>query len=422
MNSGVILIKILRNAATHKYLCSRKCASIALLLARQYSTEEHRQPLPPPPPHPPPILPSPPQSVHPSLAPPVHPPSTELTKTSVDHFTEPATESPTTSSTNSPINGSPSSPDSSTDFTSDSFSYFSSNPSTDSSPYYSSPYSPADPSEVEESTYPSACEDPQDDSAAPLSPSPPNTVAPAEGSAPESKDGSKDSVEIKDPVIIFNTVWNKLEVKYGRENLRYPQEIIWLGGAPGAGKGTNTPFIASVRGITAAPIVMSSLLDTPEARKIKSQGGLVSDSYVVQLILEELMKPIYRSGVVVDGFPRTTIQVECTNMLYAKMLALRKQFYHTPLGTAFARPVFRVTVLFIEEIQSIERQMKRGKAIQEQNKQLMEKGLPLLEERDTDMNEEAGRKRCVKKKEEKKQNRKGRARSKSPFYTTSRVE
>lgn len=75
------------------------------------------------------------------------------------------------------------------------------------------------------------------------------------------------------------------------------------------------------------------------------------------------------------------------------MLLLRKQFYHTPLGPAFPRPIFRVTVLFIEEQQSIERQLKRGIAIREQNKRLIEKKLPLLEERETDASPEAGRKR-----------------------------
>lgn len=75
------------------------------------------------------------------------------------------------------------------------------------------------------------------------------------------------------------------------------------------------------------------------------------------------------------------------------MLELRKQFYHTPLGTAFPRPIFRVTVLFIEEHQSIERQLKRGIAIREQNRRLRDKNLPLLEERDTDASPEAGRKR-----------------------------
>ena len=35
-------------------------------------------------------------------------------------------------------------------------------------------------------------------------------------------------------------------------------------GAPGAGKGTNTPFIHKIRGLTTPPIVMSDLLTSPE--------------------------------------------------------------------------------------------------------------------------------------------------------------
>ena len=50
-------------------------------------------------------------------------------------------------------------------------------------------------------------------------------------------------VEIKDAQLIFNAVWNDLEEEFGVENLRFPKEIILLGGAPGAGKGTNTEFI-----------------------------------------------------------------------------------------------------------------------------------------------------------------------------------
>jgi hypothetical protein len=41
------------------------------------------------------------------------------------------------------------------------------------------------------------------------------------------------SLEIKDSELVFNNVWNKLEKKYGPENLRFPKEIIWLMGAPG---------------------------------------------------------------------------------------------------------------------------------------------------------------------------------------------
>ena len=50
-------------------------------------------------------------------------------------------------------------------------------------------------------------------------------------------------LEVKDAQIIFNAVWNDLESTYGRERLHFPREMILLGGAPGAGKGTNTPFI-----------------------------------------------------------------------------------------------------------------------------------------------------------------------------------
>src|SRR5947207_1334190 len=46
-------------------------------------------------------------------------------------------------------------------------------------------------------------------------------------------------LEIKDAQLIFNQVWKQLESEYGRPQLRFPKELILLGGAPGAGKGTN---------------------------------------------------------------------------------------------------------------------------------------------------------------------------------------
>ena len=42
----------------------------------------------------------------------------------------------------------------------------------------------------------------------------------------------------EDARIIFNEVWKELEADLGREFLRFAREIILLGGAPGAGKGT----------------------------------------------------------------------------------------------------------------------------------------------------------------------------------------
>src|SRR4051812_47086874 len=45
-------------------------------------------------------------------------------------------------------------------------------------------------------------------------------------------------LEIKDAQVIFKPIWEDLEAHFGREHLRFPKEIILLGGAPGAGKGT----------------------------------------------------------------------------------------------------------------------------------------------------------------------------------------
>ena len=79
-------------------------------------------------------------------------------------------------------------------------------------------------------------------------------------------------LEVKDARIIFTPSWEGLEEEVGRENLRFPKEIILLGGAPGAGKGTQTQFINETRGLTCPPIVISELLTTPEMEKLKAQG------------------------------------------------------------------------------------------------------------------------------------------------------
>nr|NIP94787.1 nucleoside monophosphate kinase [Akkermansiaceae bacterium] len=67
---------------------------------------------------------------------------------------------------------------------------------------------------------------------------------------------SSEALEIKDARLIFDAVWEQLEAEVGHEQLRFPKEIILLGGAPGAGKGTNTGFIMKARGFTCPPIVV----------------------------------------------------------------------------------------------------------------------------------------------------------------------
>ncbi len=201
-------------------------------------------------------------------------------------------------------------------------------------------------------------------------------------------------LEIKDPQIIFNSVWKQIEEDYGRENLRFPRELILLGGAPGAGKGTNSDFIRQLRDITAPPVVISQLLDTPEAQKIKAQGGMVGDREVVDVLLRKLLEPSLQNGALLDGFPRTKVQVECLKMLYDQMVALRREFLDTPLAVHFKQPVFHIMVLFVDESESVRRQLKRGREVIAHNEEVKRSGIgELWEERPTDFNEALARAR-----------------------------
>ena len=201
-------------------------------------------------------------------------------------------------------------------------------------------------------------------------------------------------LEIKDAQLIFNRVWKELEDEFGRESLLFPKELILLGGAPGSGKGTNTAFICEVRGISASPIVISELLDSPEAQKIKAQGGMVGDEEVLRLLLRELMKPEFRDSAVLDGFPRTTVQVECLKMFYDQMIRLRREFSGTPRAHHFRQPVFHIMVLFVDEAESIVRQLKRGREAIVRNAELRQSGVGRLEEeRATDFDPELARNR-----------------------------
>lgn len=204
---------------------------------------------------------------------------------------------------------------------------------------------------------------------------------------PPSQTSSSD-LEIKDAAIIFNPIWEELEKEYGRENLRFPKELILLGGAPGAGKGTNTPYISKARGLTFAPIVMSSLLDTPEMKRLKEAGSLIGDREVLSVLLRRLLESKYRDGVILDGFPRTKVQVECLKMLYEKMVQLWREFYGTPLGIHFRQPIVHIVVLFVDEKESISRQLKRGRDTKAHNAEVRATGRgELWEERATDFDE-----------------------------------
>lgn len=219
--------------------------------------------------------------------------------------------------------------------------------------------------------------------------------APATASASEAiLDGDRDSAEIKDPELIFKMVWKNLCDKHGESNLTFPGDLMFLSGAPGAGKGVMTPFIMQHRGISAHPLEVSQLLTSPEALKLKQGGKLVGDRQVVELLFEALLRPEYESGVIVDGFPRTRTQAECIKMLYDAMIALRRKHEGSDQFGRFRRPIFHITVLFVEEAEAIRRQLARGQYALHHNQIVAQTGVgEKLEVRPTDIDATLARER-----------------------------
>lgn len=184
-------------------------------------------------------------------------------------------------------------------------------------------------------------------------------------------------------------VWSDLERDLGKDKLVFPAVVLWLNGAPGAGKGTNTRTIMSITGITQKPVVVSDLLATPEFIKIKNSGALVGDREVIGLLLKKLLDPAFRAGVIVDGFPRSPVQAEFMRRLHGKMLELHR----ADAGT-FPAVRFTMVVLNVAEDVAVERQLKRGREAVQANEQSRKVGSGQLEElRATDVDPAAAAKR-----------------------------
>jgi adenylate kinase len=159
-----------------------------------------------------------------------------------------------------------------------------------------------------------------------------------------------DSPIVSDARKIMDSAWSGLLKEFGTRTIRFPREIYWLNGAPGAGKGTQTKFIMDCRGLSAGPVVISDLLQSPEAKILKDKGLMVGDAEVIGLMLRALIALGGADGVIVDGFPRTAVQAECLKILQANIAALAGQ----------PKPVFHIVVLMVDEATSVERQLSRG--------------------------------------------------------------
>jgi adenylate kinase len=144
---------------------------------------------------------------------------------------------------------------------------------------------------------------------------------------------------------LFGGVWSSLIQTHGA-TIALPKTIIWFGGAPGAGKGTHWKTVAEHFGITTEPVVMSSLLKSPEMKKIMDSGKLVDDASVTECLFAEILKPQYAQGAIIDGFPRTEIQAEVVKLFF---------------GKAAGKTSFGVVILTVNEATSVERQLGRAR-------------------------------------------------------------
>jgi adenylate kinase len=107
-----------------------------------------------------------------------------------------------------------------------------------------------------------------------------------------------------------------IEQKIGR--------VVVLLGAPGAGKGTQAAILSERLGlahVATGDLFRAAVRDkTPLgviAKGYMDRGELVPDQVTIDMLLERLGSPDAAGGILLDGFPRNTVQAEVLDMALA---------------------------------------------------------------------------------------------------------
>lgn len=182
--------------------------------------------------------------------------------------------------------------------------------------------------------------------------------------------------EIKDARLLFEMVWRDVVNKVGLESMIFPQQIVFVSGAPGAGKGTMIGYIKRERDI-AQSVEMSSLLTSPAFKDLKSRGALIGDREVLEALIMELIQSKNTLGLVVDGYPRTVVQVcqifglylflnmknhiahyflqaESIKLLRDRLLELSAEYRsHQTLRKVFRKPNIHICVLYCRYVNAL---------------------------------------------------------------------
>ncbi|EDZ46178.1 adenylate kinase [Rhodobacterales bacterium Y4I] len=101
--------------------------------------------------------------------------------------------------------------------------------------------------------------------------------------------------------------------------------VLILLGPPGAGKGTQARMLEEKFGyvqLSTGDLLREAVAaGTPAglaAKAVMEAGQLVSDEIVINILRDRLAKADCAKGVILDGFPRTTVQAEALDGLLAE--------------------------------------------------------------------------------------------------------